>query len=99
MLAERQRECSAAARELQEMVRSIGGEPEIGSSVGGALHRGWLNIKVAITGKDDLTVLNECERGEDTAVESYLKALQKNLPPEIKAIVEHQYAGVLSNHL
>jgi uncharacterized protein (TIGR02284 family) len=30
--------------------------------------------------------------------ESYRKALKKDLPPEIQAVVERQYLGVLHNH-
>ena len=55
-------------------------------------------IKSAITGKDDAAVLAECERGEDVAKASYEKALQKELPPSIRVIVQTQYEGVLQNH-
>ncbi|MFZ6647389.1 PA2169 family four-helix-bundle protein [Undibacterium sp. TJN25] len=98
MLADRQRGCAAAASELQDLVRAQGGDPETSSSVAGALHRSWVNIKTAITGKDDEAVLNECERGEDSAVRSYRKALEKDLPAHIRLVVERQYQGVLRNH-
>jgi uncharacterized protein (TIGR02284 family) len=98
MLTERQRDCATAARELQDLVRAQGGDPEVSSTVSGALHRGWVNIKTAITGKDDETVLNECERGEDVAVKNYRKALQKDLPAHIRLVVERQFQGVLRNH-
>src|SRR5262249_45076128 len=51
--------------ELQNEVRRLGGDPEKTGSVAGALHRGWMNIKTAVTGKDEHAVLEECERGED----------------------------------
>ena len=62
------------------------------------LHRRWVDIKSAITGKDDQAVLNECERGEDVAKKSYKRALEKDLPPEIRQVVQRQYDGVLRNH-
>jgi uncharacterized protein (TIGR02284 family) len=62
------------------------------------LHRRWVDLKSAITGKDDEAILNECERGEDVAVKSYRNALEKDLPPDIRSVVERQYNGVLRNH-
>lgn len=98
LFADRARGCDAAALELQDIVRSLGGDPETRSSLSGTLHRRWLDIKSAITGHDDLAVLEECERGEDVAKRSYSQALEKVLPPEIRAVVERQYQGVLRNH-
>ena len=62
------------------------------------MHRGWLNVKTAITGKSDVAVLEECERGEDIAKKSYSRALAQPLPDAIRAVVERQYQGVLRNH-
>src|SRR5215467_15880110 len=60
---------------LQSEARSHGEtDPESSSSATGALHRGWINLKSAITGGDEHAVLAECERGEDSAVEEYKKA-------------------------
>lgn len=95
---DRAQSCATAAAQLQEMVRTYGGDPETSSGLGGTLHRRWVDIKSLITGKDDKSILNECERGEDVAVKSYRTALEKNLPPEVRAVVERQYQGVLKNH-
>jgi uncharacterized protein (TIGR02284 family) len=57
------------AGELQSLVQSLGGDPEKSGSVAGAIHRGWMNIKSAVTGKDEAAILNECERGEDSGKE------------------------------
>lgn len=43
-------------------------------------------------------MLNECERGEDVAKKSYKQALEKDLPADIRQVVERQYQGVLRNH-
>ena len=94
----RAQSCAEAAAELQQEVRTLGGDPETSSSVSGALHRRWVDIKGMITGKDDEAILNECERGEDVAKRSYETALGKTLPANIKSIVERQYNGVLKNH-
>ena len=90
--------CNEAARELQAEVAKLGGKPERKGSMAGSAHRRWVDIKSAITGKDDKAVLAECERGEDVAKASYQKALKKDLPADIRAIVERQYQGVLQHH-
>ena len=94
----RAQSCAEAAAELQQEVRTLGGNPETSSSIAGALHRRWVDIKGLVTGKDDEAILNECERGEDVAKRSYETALGKSLPANIKTIVERQYNGVLKNH-
>lgn len=90
--------CNLAAQELQAIVSHLGGDPEDSASVGGAMHRRWVDFKSAVTGHDDVAVLNECERGEDVAKKSYENALEKDLPPEVRDIVARQYNGVLRNH-
>jgi uncharacterized protein (TIGR02284 family) len=92
------RRCAEGAAELKAKVRALGGNPEKRGSVSGALHRGWVNIKSTITGMDEAAVLAECERGEDVAKKSYEDALKKDLPADIRSMVERQYQGVRENH-
>jgi len=94
----RAQSCAAAVIELQDLVRAYGGNPETSGGLGGAIHRRWVDLKALVTGKDDKAVLQECERGEDVAVASYRRSLEKNLPVEVRALVERQYQGVLQNH-
>ncbi|NEX61060.1 PA2169 family four-helix-bundle protein [Noviherbaspirillum galbum] len=94
----RAQRCSTAAAELQDVVEEYGGKPETSSSISSALHRRWVDIKSAVTGKDDESILNECERGEDVAKRSYENALSKDLPDEVRSLVERQYQGVMQNH-
>ena len=57
-------------------------------SVAATLHRGWINIKSAVTGEDEGAVISECERGEDSAVKNYQSALEETCPPTSREIVE-----------
>ena len=89
---------SQFAGELQSLVQSLGGDPENSGSIAAALHRGWINIKSAVTGKDEGAILNECERGEDSAKNAYKNALEEALPANIMETVQTQYAGVQAAH-
>jgi len=92
------RECAAAAMELEHEIRRLNGEPASGGTVAGALHRGWVSVKAALSSRDDKAVLEECERGEDAAVARYRKALKTTLPVDIHALVERQAQGAQRNH-
>lgn len=98
IFTDRARRCAEGARELQERVQHLGGDPSDSGSASGALHRAWTDVKSSITGRDEKAILNEVERGEDVAVESYERALKEDLPPDIRALVERQYQGVKENH-
>ena len=90
---------SRFATVLQSEARRQGEtEPETTSSVAGALHRGWINLKSAITGGDEHAILVECERGEDSAVEEYKKALDDDLSPAARELVSLQFPEIKAAH-
>jgi len=71
---------------------------EAKSTVAGAVHRGWINLKSALTSGDDHAILAECERGEDHAVAKYREALDEALPEPVRSVVASQSARVLGVH-
>jgi len=73
-------------------------DSKMSGSAAGALHRGWINLKSAITQGDDHAVLAECERGEDSAVEEFRKALDDGLSAPVQEIVSRQYAEIKQAH-
>jgi len=92
------RQRSQFASELQMEVSRIGGSPEKTGSVSGAVHRGWIDLKSAVTGKDDHAILSEAERGEDVAVKNYQDAIGKDLPTDLRSIVEKQFSQIQQCH-
>lgn len=86
------------AGDLQTLVQSLGGDPENTGTIAGALHRGWMNIKTAVTGNDEAAILNECERGEDAAKNAYKDALEAALPNHVRDTVQQQYVLVQNAH-
>ena len=93
----RAQDCATGAADLQQLVDKYGGKPEMAGSVAGAVHRGWMNLKAAASGRTDLAILEECERGEDVAKARYRKALE-DVPEDIRMVVQRQYDGVVRNH-
>lgn len=89
---------SKFAGELQNLVRELGGDPEDTGSISASLHRGWINIKSAVTGQDDGSILNEAERGEDAAKKAYKDALAQNLPKNVTDVVQTQATAVNAAH-
>jgi uncharacterized protein (TIGR02284 family) len=99
VLVEGAMRCREGARELEERVRGLGLEPETGGSVSAALHRGWIDVKTAVSSRDARAILEECERGEDYAKARYAQVLKDDdLDPELREVVARQYEGVLQNH-
>lgn len=86
--------CRSSVQELQKLVSSLGGQPHDRGSMNGTLHRGWMEIRHLITPNDDDVVLKMCEREEDMARRAYQTTLQKDLPAEIRAVVQRQYENI-----
>jgi uncharacterized protein (TIGR02284 family) len=88
------------AGELQNEAISLGEHnPENSSSAAGAMHRAWINLKSAITSQDDHAILAECERGEDSAVSEFKKAVEgEELSKPIREMVSRQYADLKRAH-
>ncbi len=84
--------------DLQALVQTLGGDPENSGSITGTLHRSWINLKAAITGKDDTAILDEAERGEDAAKSAYKNALEMKLPSHIQSTIQSQYTSVQEAH-
>ena len=90
---------SRVAGELQSEARRWGETtPEETSSTAGAMHRAWINLKSAVTRGDDGAILAECERGEDSAVHEYEKAIQDGLNAPLREIVTRQFSELKSAH-
>lgn len=87
------------ASRLQARVAALGAEVEKSGSVAGAVHRGWINLKAALSSNEPQAVLEEAERGEDAAVAAYRKALEHvELDADTRTLINSQYADVQAAH-
>ena len=85
-------------QELQSVVRELGGDPATSGHVAATLHRGWINLKEALSKDEDKAIVNECESGEDAAMKNYKDALSKSLPANVLSLVQKQFSGVQEAH-
>jgi len=95
---EQSAERARLAQELQTQLATLGKpDKEVSGSVGGAMHRAWLDTKAHLGGGDK-TILESVEAGEDTAKDTYNKALSGTLPSTLMEIVRRQAASVQRAH-
>lgn len=84
--------------ELRTIAAQHGVEIQDEGTMTGALHRGWMSLKDALTGDDPKAVLGAAETGEDHAVSEFEEALEKNLPEDIRAVIQRQAEAVRRAH-
>ena len=84
--------------ELTQLIQSLGGDPHASGHLAGALHRGWMNLKEAVSTRDTKAILEECERGEDYAKKTFSEALNEPLPETIRAVVQRMSSEVKMVH-
>ena len=96
---ERAGERQRCVEELRAEVRRLGGNPEDDGSFMGKTHQRFLDLKAAITGRDEQAIINEVERGEDYLKEKFETALNSDhLSGESRAAVERVFQSVREGH-
>ena len=99
MFRERASERQQVVEELRVEVRRLGGNPEDDGSFLGKTHQRFLDLKAAVTGRDNKAVINEVERGEDYLKEKFETALNSDtLSGEGRMIVERAFQSVRQGH-
>jgi uncharacterized protein (TIGR02284 family) len=98
LLKERAENCHIAALDLQRKVKEMDGIPPQNGTILGIMHRNWINIKGTLTGRNELTILDECERGEAMVEEAYEKILKANISEEIRPLIQQQYESIVNDH-
>jgi uncharacterized protein (TIGR02284 family) len=99
LFRDRANERQRVVEELRSEVRRLGGEPEDGGSFMGKTHQRFLDLKSAITGRDDQAIINEVERGEDYIKDKFETALDSDkLTGDSRSAVERCYQSIRSGH-
>ena len=96
---QRANERQQIVEDLRGEVRRLGGNPEDDGSLLGKTHQRFEDLKSAITGGDDKSIINEVERGEDYLKEKFETALNSDtLSGESRSVVERCFQSVRSGH-
>ncbi len=90
---------SRVASLMQAEVERLGGNPEHDSSLLGAAHRTFLNLKEMVVARDDVAIIAEVERGEDHIKEKFEDALQDDkIASGTRTVIEDAFGSVKLGH-
>lgn len=99
MFTSRAEERRKVVTNLQDAVRTAGGDPEDDGSLTAGAHRAFINLKEAVTGKDDQAIVNEVERGEDYLKSKFQSALEEvDLSAAARTAVQSAWTSVRAGH-
>lgn len=96
---QRANERQEVVEQLRSEVRRLGGDPEDSGSFMGKAHQRFEDLKAAITGHDEQSIINEVERGEDYLRDKWQAALQSgDLKGESHDLVQRCYQSIKAGH-
>jgi uncharacterized protein (TIGR02284 family) len=84
--------------ELEMMAAEYGDDIDEDGSVVASIHRGWMSIKDALAGSSASGVVDAAEQGEDHAVEVYSDALEAEISPRLRSVVQRQAMAIRAAH-
>lgn len=84
---------------LHQRIRTLRGQPDMSGTLGGDLHRAWMNVKAASASAQHHAMLVECERADAMAAMAYAQALKtRDVDEETRRLVQQQYEAVQAAH-
>jgi uncharacterized protein (TIGR02284 family) len=83
--------------DIKIQLQAMQQEPQKSGSVVGALHRMFLDLKSLLTGGDIVAIVKEIKRGENYTMSIYKKALEKDLPANIRGLLTRQLEQIECN--
>lgn len=77
--------------EIKTEIKNYGEEPDKGGSAKGTVHRAWMDLKAAVTSSSEEQVMEEVQRGEQSAINEYNEVISEtSLPPSVQQILTKQ---------
>ena len=93
-------ERSAVVEDLRREVVEVDGDAPDDGSIMGKTHQRFMDLKAALTGRDDRAIINEVERGEDYLKDKFeaVTADQEGMSPSLQAAVQRAWESVREGH-
>jgi uncharacterized protein (TIGR02284 family) len=88
----------SAGRQLQAEVERLGGAATDSGTLTAAVHRGWIDLKAALSGGDGGAIVAACETGEDHTLAAFERVVNAGITGESLSIVEKQYGKIKEAH-
>jgi uncharacterized protein (TIGR02284 family) len=82
------------AADLGEEVERLGGDVSDSGTAGGALHRGWMDLKAVLSGHSAAAILASCASGEESADAAYARATDVIRSGQTHTLLERQHRQV-----
>lgn len=81
--------------QIKSEIKAFDGEVDKGGSVKGSMHRAWMDLKSAVSSDKEANVMEEVQRGEQSALEEYDEVINNsNLPATTKDVLTQQRAKI-----
>jgi uncharacterized protein (TIGR02284 family) len=74
--------------ELEQEVERLGGTPATSGTLGGAIHRGWTDLKSTLSGHSAASLLASCETAEQSAEAAYSEVAKANPSGQTHTLIE-----------
>lgn len=85
-------------QELEAEFERLGGRDSDSGTLSGALHRGWMDLKSALSGGDPRGMVAACESGEERAEAAYARAATTGISGKGRSLLEKQWQQVKEAH-
>jgi uncharacterized protein (TIGR02284 family) len=80
---------------LEKQAAKIGVNPPDHATVQAGIHRFWMNVRHMINQRNDLIVLEECIRGEESALKAYQDVFEAKSLPEMDEMLRAQFMNII----
>lgn len=93
------KERAGFVKALQDETERLGGvQPPNGGTLSGAVFRGWMNLKSAVTGGGPGAIVAACETGEDCAAAAYERVVNLDVTGQTRTLIESQWRKIREAH-